>query len=46
MKRLFEILTVNLLQVLYPGPQADFLEDSEEGVAGEIVEPVEEVGAD
>ena len=39
MKRLFEILTVNLQQVLYPEPQADFLEDSEEGLAVEIVEP-------
>ena len=38
-KRLLEILTVNLLQVLYPGLQADFLEGSEQGVAGEIVEP-------
>ena len=38
---------MNLLEVLFPGPQADFLEDSEEGVAGEIVEPVEEeVAAD
>ena len=46
LKRLLEILTVNLQQVLYPGPQADFLEDSEEGLAEEIVEPVEEVGAD
>ena len=30
---------MNLLEVLYPEPQADFLEDSEEGLAGEIVEP-------
>ena len=46
MKRLLEILTVNLLEVLFPRPQADFLEDSEEGLAGKIVEPVEEVVAD
>jgi hypothetical protein len=37
---------VNLLEVLFPGPQADFLGDSEVGEAGEVVEPVEEVVPD
>ena len=47
MKRLLEILTVNLLEVLFPRPQADFLEDfEEEGMAEKVVEPVVEVGAD
>ena len=30
------ILTANLAVVLFPGPQVDFLEDPEEGVAEQM----------
>ena len=41
------ILTANLVVVWFPGHVflVDFLEDSAEGVAGKVVEPVEEVAA-